>query len=326
MPGCTSPRAPARSSWREACSPRRRRRVETRRDGRASGGMIGGDALRGGAPAAAGIGLRAPHVHEVIDTRPPIAWLEVHAENYLGRGPALRSLGQLRPSSPISLHGVGLALGSADGPDACHLRRLAALIGRVEPVLVSEHLSWSITGGVYLNHLLPLPYTDESLELVCQHVDQTQIALGRQILIENPSSYLRFRDSPIPEPDFLAELAQRTGCGLLCDVNNIYVSAHNLGFDPMVYVDALPRASVGEIHVAGHARNDADSQTILIDNHGSHVAPPVWTLYREALQRFGPVPTLVEWDTDIPELSVLLAEACTADGLLEAARARGGHA
>jgi len=288
--------------------------------------MIGGDAHRDGAPAAAGIGLRAPHVHEVIDTRPPTAWLEVHAENYLGGGPALRSLDQLRPSYPISLHSVGLSLGSVDGPDARHLRRLAALIGRIEPVLVSEHLSWSITGGVYLNHLLPLPYTDESLELLCRHVDQTQIALGRQILIENPSSYLRFRDSPIPEPEFLAELARRTGCGLLCDVNNIYVSAHNLGFDAMAYVDALPRASVGEIHVAGHARNDADGLTILIDDHGSRVSPDVWQLYAHALSRFGPVATLVEWDTEIPTLDTLLAEACVADGLLYCARSRTPHA
>ena len=288
--------------------------------------MIGGDAGRGGAPAAAGIGLRAPHVHEVIDTRPPTAWLEVHAENYLGGGPALRSLDQLRPSYPISLHGVGLSLGSADGLDGRHLRRLAALIGRVEPVLVSEHLSWSVTGGTYLNHLLPLPYTDESLELLCRHVDQTQSALGRQILIENPSSYLRFRDSPIPEPEFLAELARRAGCGLLCDVNNIYVSAHNLGFDAMAYVDALPWASVSEIHVAGHARNDADGLTILIDDHGSRVSPEVWQLYAHALSRFGPVATLVEWDTDIPTLDTLLAEACVADGLLYRARSRTPYA
>ena len=288
--------------------------------------MIGGDADRVGAPVAAGIGLRAPHVHEVIDTRPPTAWLEVHAENYLGGGPTLRSLDQLRPSYPISLHGVGLSLGSADGLDGRHLHRLAALIGRLEPVLVSEHLSWSITGGMYLNHLLPLPYTDESLELLCRHVDQTQIALGRQILIENPSSYLRFRDSPIPEPEFLAELARRTGCGLLCDVNNIYVSAHNLGFDAVAYVNALPRGSVGEIHVAGHARNDADGLTILIDDHGSRVSSDVWQLYAHALSRFGPVATLVEWDTDIPTLDTLLAEACLADGLLSRARSRAPHA
>ncbi|HEV2055494.1 MAG TPA: DUF692 domain-containing protein [Methylomirabilota bacterium] len=278
--------------------------------------MTGGDADTAGAPAAAGIGLRAPHVQEVITTRPPIAWLEVHAENYLGGGPTLRDLDQVRRDYPVSLHGVGLSLGSADGLDARHLKRLATLVGRVEPALVSEHLSWSITGGVYLNHLLPMPYTEESLELVCRHIDHVQVALGRQILVENPSSYLRFRHSPIPEPEFLIEVAQQTGCGLLCDVNNIYVSAHNLGFDAVAYVDALPRESVHEIHVAGHARNDADGLTILIDDHGSRVSPEVWKLYAHALAHLGPVATLVEWDTAIPALDVLLAEACVADGLL----------
>jgi len=288
--------------------------------------MTGGDADVAGAPAAAGIGLRAPHVQEVITTRPPIAWLEVHAENYLGGGPALRRLDHLRPEYPISLHGVGLSLGSAIGLDERHLQRLAALIERIEPVLVSEHLSWSVTGGVYLNHLLPLPYTEESLEIVCRHVDQAQVTLGRQILVENPASYLRFRHSPIPEPEFLAELVRRTGCGLLCDVNNIYVSAHNVGFDAVAYVDALPREFVSEIHVAGHARNDADGLTILIDDHGSRVSPEVWSLYAHAVTRLGPVATLVEWDTDIPALDVLLAEACVADGLLYRARPRTPHA
>jgi hypothetical protein len=288
--------------------------------------MTGGDAAVAGAPAAAGIGLRAPHVQEVITTRPPIAWLEVHAENYLGGGPALRRLDHLRPEYPISLHGVGLSLGSAIGLDERHLQRLAALIERIEPVLVSEHLSWSVTGGVYLNHLLPLPYTEESLEIVFRHVDQAQVTLGRQILVENPASYLRFRHSPIPEPEFLAELVRRTGCGLLCDVNNIYVSAHNLGFDAVAYVDALPREFVCEIHVAGHARNDADGLTILIDDHGSRVSPEVWSLYAHAVTRLGPVATLVEWDTDIPALDVLLAEACVADGLLYRARPRTPHA
>jgi len=288
--------------------------------------MTGGDGDVAGAPAAAGIGLRAPHVQEVITTRPPIAWLEVHAENYLGGGPALRRLDHLRPEYPIWLHGVGLSLGSAIGLDERHLQRLAALIERIEPVLVSEHLSWSITGGVYLNHLLPLPYTEESLEIVCRHVDQAQVALGRQILVENPSSYLRFRHSPIPEPEFLAELVRRTGCGLLCDVNNIYVSAHNVGFDAVAYVDALPREFVCEIHVAGHARNDADGLTILIDDHGSRVSPEVWSLYAHAVTRLGPVATLVEWDTDIPALDVLLAEACVADGLLYRARPGTPHA
>lgn len=284
--------------------------------------MIGDTADRDGAAAAAGIGLRAPHVDEVLATRPPVAWLEVHAENYLGGGSALRSLDHIRRDYPISLHGVGLSLGSTDDLDTRHLRRLATLVGRVEPVQVSEHLSWSIAGGIYLNHLLPLPYTDESLELLCRHIDQAQTALGRHILIENPSSYLRFRHSPIPEPEFLSDLARRTGCGLLCDVNNIYVSAHNLGLDAVAYVNALPRESVHEIHVAGHARNEADGLIILIDDHGSRVPAEVWRLYAHALSRFGPVATLVEWDTDIPPLDTLIAEACVADGLLCRARSR----
>jgi len=276
--------------------------------------------------ARAGIGLRAPHVGELLATRPAVPWLEVHPENYMMGGATLASLETARRDYPVSFHGVGLSLGSAGEIDRLHLERIKTLVDRIEPCLVSEHLSWSTSGGAYLNHLLPLPYTDETLAVVASHIHEGQETLGQSILIENPSSYLRFRHSTIPEPEFLAELARRTGCRLLCDVNNIYVTAWNLGLDAIGYLDALPTTTVGEIHVAGHALNDADGQTILIDDHGSHVAPPVWTLYREALQRFGPVPTLVEWDTDIPELSVLLAEACTADSLLEAARARGGHA
>ena len=276
--------------------------------------------------ARAGIGLRAPHVGELLATHPAVPWLEVHPENYMMGGAALASLETARRDYPVSFHGVGLSLGSAGEIDRRHLERLKTLVDRIEPCLVSEHLSWSTSGGAYLNHLLPLPYTDETLAVVASHIDEVQETLGHSILIENPSSYLRFRHSTIPEPEFLTELARRTACGLLCDVNNIYVTAWNLGLDAIAYLDALPAATVGEIHVAGHARNDADGQTILIDDHGSRVAPPVWTLYGEALQRFGAVPTLVEWDTDIPELPVLLAEARTADGLLEAARARGDHA
>ena len=276
--------------------------------------------------ARAGIGLRAPHVGELLATRPAVPWLEIHPENYMMGGAALASLETARRDYPVSFHGVGLSLGSAGAIDRRHLERLKTLVDRIEPCLVSEHLSWSTSGGAYLNHLLPLPYTDETLAVVASHIHEVQESLGQSILIENPSSYLRFRHSTIPEPEFLAELARRTGCGLLCDVNNIYVTAWNLGLDAIAYLGALPTATVGEMHLAGHARNDADGRTILIDDHGSRVAPPVWTLYREALQRFGPVPTLIEWDTDIPELPILLAEARTADGFLEAARARDGHA
>jgi uncharacterized protein len=279
-----------------------------------------------GPEARAGIGLRAPHVGELLATRPAVPWLEVHPENYMTGGAALASLEIVRRDYSVSFHGVGLSLGSAGEVDRRHLQRLKTLCDQIEPCLVSEHLSWSTSGGAYLNHLLPLPYTDETLAVVASHIHETQETLGHRILIENPSSYLRFRHSTISEPEFLAELARRTGCGLLCDVNNIYVTAWNLGLDALAYLDALAAGTIGEIHIAGHARNDADGQTILIDDHGSRVAPPVWTLYHEALLRFGAVPTLVEWDTDIPELAVLLAEARTADGLLEAARARDDHA
>lgn len=267
-------------------------------------------------PGRVGIGLRALHVAEIITSHSRIGWLEVHTENYLGGGPVVRGLGAIRERYPVSLHGVGLSLGSAEGLDRRHLARVTDLARRIEPVLVSEHLSWSIAGGVYFNHLLPLPYTEESLALVCAHVSQAQEALGRRLLIENPSSYLRFRHSPIPEPEFLGELARRTGCGLLCDVNNVFVSCTNLGQDPVAYLSALPVEAIGEIHLAGHARNDADGHTILIDDHGSRVAGPVWDLYERAVARFGPAPTLIEWDTDIPALGVLLDEAQKAERIL----------
>jgi len=261
----------------------------------------------------AGIGLRSAHVADVIATRPPVAWFEVHSENYLGGGPALRALEAVRRDYPLALHGVGLSLGSADGLDVRHLSRLRGLVDRIQPRLVSEHLSWSTVGGVYLNHLLPLPYTADSLALVARHVDQAQTALGRSILIENPSSYLRFRASAVPEAEFLAELAGRTGCGLLCDVNNVYVTAGNFGLDAGRYLATLPVRAVGEIHLAGHSVSDADGRPILIDDHGSRVRDAVWALYVRALERFGPTPTLIEWDTNLPPLAVLLEEAAAAD-------------
>jgi len=275
-------------------------------------------------PGPVGIGLRAPHVTEIMADHPRIGWLEVHTENYLGGGPAGRTLVAIRQRYPLSLHGVGLSLGSAEGLDRRHLARVVELARRIEPALVSEHLSWSVAGGVYFNHLLPLPYTEESLALVTAHVSQAQEALGRPLLVENPSSYLRFRHSPIPEPEFLGELARRTGCGLLCDVNNVFVSCANLALDPGAYLAALPPAAIGEIHLAGHARNDADGQAVLIDDHGSRVAGPVWDLYERAVARFGPRPTLIEWDTDIPALDVLLDEARTAERVLGRRDAREG--
>jgi uncharacterized protein len=263
--------------------------------------------------ARAGIGLRAPHVAEIVATRPDLGWLEVHAENYMSGAPALRRLEALRRDYPVSLHGVGLSLGSADGLDGAHLERLATLAERLAPGLVSEHLAWSVAGGAYLNHLLPLPYTEESLAIVAGNVTRAQERLGRRMLVENPSSYLRFNYSPVPEAEFLAELARRTGCGVLCDVNNLFVSAANVGLEPLTYLDALPVEAVGEIHLAGHAENDADGIIVLIDDHGSRVPAGVWRLYEAALSRFGPVPTLIEWDTDIPALEVLLDEAAAAD-------------
>ena len=266
--------------------------------------------------SGSGIGLRAPHVAEVLATRPAIDWLEVHAENYMGGGPAVRTLERIRRDYPVSIHGVGLSLGSAEDLDAVHLERLAGLVERLQPALVSEHLSWSLTGGAYLNHLLPLPYTEEALAVVSEHVLRAQEHLGRRLLVENPSSYLRFHHSPMPEAQFLNALVRRTGCGLLCDVNNVYVSCENLGGDAAAYLEAIEPTAVEEIHLAGHAVNDADGRPILIDDHGSRVAEAVWRLHARALARFGAVPTLVEWDTDVPPLAILLEEAAKASVVL----------
>jgi uncharacterized protein (UPF0276 family) len=265
-------------------------------------------------------------VADVLATRPPIAWVEVHPENYLGGGPAARALIAVRDAYPVSLHAVGLSLGTAEGIDEAHLARIAALVERIEPGLVSEHLSWSTSGGAYLNHLLPLPYTEEALAVVARHVDRVQARLRHRLLVENPSSYLRLRHSPIPEAEFLGELVRRTGCGLLCDVNNVHVTCANLGEDPRAYIDALPAGAVAEIHLAGHSVNDADGEVLLIDDHGSPVADPVWALCDRALARFGPVPTLVEWDTNLPPLATLLREADRAQARLAAAGRRDGHA
>lgn len=267
-----------------------------------------------GAPSPlTGIGLRARHLEELPAARPAVGFLEIHAENYLGGGPALRRIERLRTDYRFSVHAVGLSLGSADGLDAVHLARVKALVDRLQPDLVSDHLSWSVTAGTYLNDLLPLPYTEESLAVVCRNVAHLQESLGRRVLIENPSSYLRFTHSSIGEAEFLAAIVARTGCGLLCDVNNIHVTCSNMRLDAEAYLAALPAQAIGEIHLAGHAVNDSDGQTILIDDHGSRVAEPVWALLRSALRRIGDRPTLIEWDTDVPELDVLLDEAARAD-------------
>jgi uncharacterized protein (UPF0276 family) len=274
-------------------------------------------------PARAGIGLRPAHYREILERRPDVGWLEVHSENYFcDGGQPLYFLERLREHYPVSLHGVGLSLGSTDVLSTDHLDKLARLIDRVDPGFVSEHLSWSSVGGQFVNDLLPLPYTEEALELVSRHVEQAQEYLGRRLLVENVSSYLQFARSEMPEWEFVAEVARRTGCGILLDVNNIYVSATNHGFDAAQYLRGIPKAPVAEIHLAGHDSNGR----CLIDTHGTRVSEPVWALYRAALARFGAAPTLIEWDTDLPALEVLVDEAATADRIAsEETRARSAN-
>jgi uncharacterized protein (UPF0276 family) len=259
-----------------------------------------------------GVGLRAPHVEEFLARRPDIAWLEVHPENYMADHRAFTRLQRVREHYPLSFHGVALSLGSDGELDWRHLSRLTQLIESFEPFSVSEHLAWSATGGSHLNDLLPLPYTEEALQVVVRHVDQVQSAIRRTILIENPSSYLRFKHSTISEADFLDAVVRRTGCGLLCDVNNIYVSAHNLGMDPAAYLKALPSVAIQEFHLAGHSKNEIGEVSVLIDDHASRVCEEVWDLYSYALNQIGERPTLIEWDSDLPTLDILLGEAAKA--------------
>lgn len=265
-------------------------------------------------PCRAGIGLRAPHLRQVREQSPAVAWFEVHSENYfVAGGPALAALESVRQRYPLSLHGVGMSLGGADDLDQGHLRQLKALAERIQPAAISEHLCWSAIGGRWLNDLLPLPYTREALDRVCLHVDQVQEALGRTILVENVSSYLRFLPEDMPEWVFVAEVARRTGCSLLLDVNNIHVSACNHGFDGMDFLTGIAVDTVAEIHLAGYEEVDG----LLVDTHSRPVYPPVWDLYQAALARFGRIPTLIEWDQDMPTLDVLLAEAAKAQSYLD---------
>jgi uncharacterized protein (UPF0276 family) len=273
----------------------------------------------------AGIGLRSPHLAEIGRERPATGFLEIHAENYLAGSPALQAVEQLRADYAFSIHAVGLSLGSAVGLDEAHLARVAALVKRLEPAWVSDHLSWSMGGGRYFNDLLPLPYTEEALDVVVRNVGRLQDVLGRQVSIENPSCYLGFADSTLSEPAFLAELARRSGCGLLLDANNIVVTAHNLRLDPRNWLAGLPGAAITQYHLAGHAVNDADGEPILIDDHGSRVGDGVWALFAEVVKRFGVRPTLIEWDTDIPPLGVLLDEAARADSAVETVLQAGGQ-
>jgi len=267
----------------------------------------------------AGIGLRSPHLAEIVRDRPATGFLEIHAENYLGASPARQTIERLRESYDFSVHAVGLSLGSTDGLDPGHLARVAALVERLQPAYVSDHLSWSVHGGRYFNDLLPLPYTEEALDVVVRNVGRLQDTLGRQVSIENPSCYLGFSHSTLSEPEFLAELVRRSGCGLLLDLNNIVVTAHNLRLDPRAWLPGLPGEAITEYHLAGHAVNDCDGEPILIDDHGSPVGGAAWDLFGEALRRYGVRPTLIEWDTDIPALPVLLDEAAKAQCAIHAA-------
>ena len=281
--------------------------------------------IRDPIPARAGIGLRHVHLPDFLTSPPAIPWLEIHSENYLiPGGPRLHALERIRRDYPLSCHSVGLSLGSAEGIDEDHVQRLKALYDRFQPDLISEHVSWSVTNGIYLNDLLPLPYTEEALDVFCRNIDRAQARLGRPILVENPSSYVAFAHSTMPEWEFMAEITRRTGSGLLLDINNIHVSATNHGFDSHEYLAAIPAAAVEEIHLAGHAARDIDGEVILIDDHGSAVDDAVWRLYEHVLARLGPVPTLIEWDTNIPPLAVLRAEADRAETVLNAVREQSG--
>jgi len=268
----------------------------------------------------AGIGLRAEHAVEFLERQPDVGFIEVHAENYFGRGGRmLNLLEQARRDHALSLHGVGLSIGSTDPLDRMHLRRLAELAARLQPAFVSDHLCWSSHRGVHANDLLPLPLTQEALDHVVARVGAVQDALGRTLLLENVSSYFEYEDSTIAEAEFLAEVARRSGCGILLDVNNLHVSACNHGFDAAAFLRTIPVGAVHEMHLAGHVRKRfADGAEILIDTHSEPVCDAVWSLYETALARFGAVPTLIEWDNDLPPLATLLAEAARADRRLAA--------
>jgi uncharacterized protein (UPF0276 family) len=269
-------------------------------------------------PSNAGIGLRAPHYRDVLESRPRVGWLEVHSENYFGAGGAQSEyLMKLRELYPLSLHGVGLSLGSTDELDREHLWRLKRLVHLSEPGLVSEHLCWGSVNGTFANDLLPLPYTEEALRHMIRRVGEIQDYLGRQILIENVSSYLQFTCSEIPEWEFLAALAFESDCGVLLDVNNIYVSSRNHGFDARKFIAHVAPVGVSEIHLAGHTVKPLEHGEILIDTHSAPVCDAVWELYEFAIERLGPVPTLIEWDAEIPALEVLVAEAARADMRME---------
>jgi uncharacterized protein len=272
-----------------------------------------------GLPSRAGLGLKPEHYHAILDGRPDVGFFEVHAENYMGAGgPPHRFLEAIAAEYPLSLHGVGLSIGGEGDLDLAHLARLRHLAERYRPASFSEHLAWSTHDSAYLNDLLPLPYTEATLERVVRHVDQAQQAVGMRLLLENPSTYLLFAESTIEECEFLARIAQQSGCGLLLDVNNVMVSAVNHRLDPVAYVDRFPIELVGEIHLAGYDEAiDGAGDRLLIDAHGTAVKPDVVELYRHTLSRSGPVATLIEWDNDVPAFDVLLGEAVKAERMLD---------
>jgi uncharacterized protein len=277
-----------------------------------------------GVPLAAGVGLRLPHIAEIAATRPPTGWFEIHPENFLANPHATELLVELSHHYAISVHTVGVSIGSVSGIDRTHLKRVRALIDLLDPILVSGHLAWSTHAGDYLNDLLPLPYDEEALQLVAAHVHDVQEGLGRPYLVENPSSYVGFGTSTMNEVEFLGELARRTGCQLLCDVSNVHLSAHNMGYDAYEYIDGLPADAIGELHLGGFTPEDDDANPgaeLLVDTHATVVAEPVWDLYAHAIRRFGLKPTLIEWDNDIPSLEILLAEAARADDVARNAMA-----
>ena len=275
-------------------------------------------AMAAGLPTRAGVGLKPQHFRDLLDTLPDIGFLEVHAENYMvDGGPFHHYLGRIREHYPLSLHGVGLSIGGESPLDEVHLDRLAALIARYEPASFSEHLAWSSHGEVFLNDLLPLPYDSVTLGRVCEHIDRVQERLQRRMLIENPATYIEFAASTMDEAQFLREVLKRAGCGLLLDVNNVHVSCVNHAGDAWAFIDDLPLGAVGEVHLAGFARDhDAAGAPLLIDNHGAPVDDAVWALYERVITRLGPVPTLIERDNDVPSLAALLAEAQRAEDMM----------
>jgi uncharacterized protein len=269
-------------------------------------------------PASAGIGLRSAHHEALFRERPRVGWIEVHTENYFhDGGPQVRALERARETYPLSLHGVGMGLGSVEALDRLHLERVRRAIDRFAPSLVSEHACWGSHAGEHFNDLLPLPYTDEAVEHLATRIDEAQDALGRQILVENLSCYLAFSSSRLTEWEFLSAVVERADCGVLLDVNNAYVNSVNVGLDAIAFINGLPRDAVQEIHLAGHTRRTIGEHEILLDDHGSEVPEAVWNLYELAIRRFGPLPTLIEWDMNLPELSVLVGEASRAQARLD---------